>query len=122
MIIYMYTCITVHIPCHDYRKVPQTLGLDIAQNGIWVYPLGGHSVLKCTEKRGSQKADPSGQDRGRSVLKHAKKQGFQKPTLFWRPTADNMSNSLKSTNLIICQCLFKKLIFFTITRNIYMSS
>ncbi len=37
------------------------------------YPLGGHSVLKRTEKRGSQKADPCGQDRGRSVLKRAKK-------------------------------------------------
>ncbi len=55
----------------------------------YIHPLIGHSVLKRTEKRGSQKADPSGQDRGRSVLKRAKKtnkqtkkQGFQKPTLF----------------------------------------
>ncbi len=79
---------------------------------IFQYPLGGHSVLKRAEKRGSQKADPSGQDRGRSVLTRAKKQGFQKPTLFWRPTADKMSNSLKSTHMVLCQCLFTNLIFF----------
>ncbi len=33
--------------------------------------------------------------------------------------ADKMSNSLKSTRLILCQCLFKKLIFFLPLQEIY---